>query len=424
MGFTLHRRALLAAALTVGWAGKVRGQAAAPPDFLAQVQTEGRWLPALGAAERFAMENSGSAATFGWQTVACLRAMIGDELGALTAWRASGTRRPRFTVTDRDLAAVTTGPAMRTIAERARMTRVVILNEAHHRSQCRHFARSLLPVLRKEGFDHFAAETFTPDVRKLEPGQPVSTHMGAYIGDPHYAELARSALVLGMRVSDYESGADQAKIDGDVFARANAREAAQVDNLVALLADRPHTKLFVYCGYDHLQETPAGRITWMAARLRERIGIDPLTIDQTAGLPLLGDDSDGQPYRDLAQRLKLTQPCVVWGEDARALTFDRYQGKVDLAVFHPAIPQIAGRPGWLAHDRSLRRLRVSTLRDRGPRLLQAFYLSETSAAVPADQTLADPVTGAAVLHLRPGRYRLAWETLEGRRDDRYVTVRV
>ena len=61
------------------------------------------------------------------------------------------------------------------------------------------------------------------------------------------------------------------------------REDAQTANLIeAVLGAAPETKLIVHVGHSHVAELPVHGTPWMAARLKERTGIDPLTISLTA----------------------------------------------------------------------------------------------------------------------------------------------
>ncbi len=90
-------------------------------------------------------------------------------------------------------------------------------------------------------------------------------------------------------------------------------------------------------------------------------------------------------------------------------------GWADLAVFHSALADVDGRPGWLAADPARRRVEVAA---PGPRqatvLLQAVHAVDADQAIPADQSvLATPEAASAVLFLRPGVYRLRLETEAG-----------
>lgn len=85
----------------------------------------------------------------------------------------------------------------------------------------------------------------------------------------------------------------------------------------------------------------------------------------------------------------------------------------DLIVLHPALPDVEGRPGWLAADGARRRVDVEVPPGEGPRLLQAVNKADVDPAIPADQLLIPHVGGACMLWVRPGVYRLRLETSAG-----------
>lgn len=109
--------------------------------------------------------------------------------------------------------------------------------------------------------------------------------------------------------------------------------------------------MFIYVGDSHNLEKPQVRqgdtVRWMALRLRELTGLDPLTIDQTAGLPT-GDAQRDDPVRRAVVAAHQPQvPSVLQdgqGQPVRVTPFQRN----DLQVFHPDPVPVGGRPGWLS----------------------------------------------------------------------------
>jgi hypothetical protein len=85
----------------------------------------------------------------------------------------------------------------------------------------------------------------------------------------------------------------------------------------------------------------------------------------------------------------------------------------DLFVFHPDLPDVHGRPGWLAADekRRLKTVELPRLIGAGPVLAQAFHFKDDDPAIPADQYLLTPGARGLNFFLRPGRYRIRLETL-------------
>lgn len=218
-------------------------------------------------------------------------------------------------------------------------------------------------------------------------------------------------MALGYRLVPYEQRDDQESSDPSLsHAATMTREQAQADNMKAALAADPDMRVLVFVGYGHLTEDgPA-----FGARFKADTGIDPLTVGQ-AGTGAFGPHvQDAPPVRALLERFRPVQPVVILTAGTRpasavsveALTAE----KTDLLLMHPSLPDIDGRPAWLAGDPARRRLEVAIPAGAGPRLLQAIHAADPDPAIPADQTLIDDAGGAVVLFLRPGRYRIRLET--------------
>lgn len=168
----------------------------------------------------------------------------------------------------------------------------------------------------------------------------------------------------------------------------------------------------MYVGYSHIRETPDLRGNlWLGGRLRAA-GVDPLTIEQSATGAFEPAGVSSPVARDIAARFPGVRSLVV--TDAGLIVGAQARG-ADLAVFHPRLDPVAGRPGWLAADptRRLRRL-GPRLETDGPLLVQAMRRGEDSLA-PADQYLLEPTSAEVVFFLRPGRYRLRVEHAGGHR---------
>lgn len=410
----ISRRTALLAGLAWAAVGPARAAASSPPGA---AQGEDLYLPELHRLEA-AVRNGDRSAI---QRLAWQRAFTGDEAGALAAW-ASLSSRPRTPVSP-DFSGATSEPALPAIVRASKGRRVVILNEAHHISRCRAFGAQVARALRPEGFSILAAEAFIPlpEARfaaRMEAGEAVTADLGLYTRDPVFAELMRQARAGGYRLAPYEMTRDQdAGADADRDARTAARESAQAGNLAALLNRNPDARLLVYCGFSHVAETPLGPTSWMAARLKALTGHDPLTIDQSVGIPAPVTEHEPPLVTAMLDHFRPTAPMIVrrreggfWG--------GYMEEAVDLTVFHPSLADIDGRPGWLATAPDRVR-RVFPLPPAGPgdRLVQAVPLAEASVpdVIPSDQYMAKPGAKEAVFFLRPGRYEIRVETDAGRR---------
>lgn len=175
------------------------------------------------------------------------------------------------------------GDAIDQLVELARSHSLVIINEHHAMPGHRVFIRELALRLKAEGFTHYAAETLSPMVTPTGDA-PVRTNEGYYTADPVMARLISDVRAAGYTLVPYEQRGEQsAPEDAPLEEQISMREDAQTANLIeAVLGAAPETKLIVHVGHSHVAELPVHGTPWMAARLKERTGIDPLTISLTA----------------------------------------------------------------------------------------------------------------------------------------------
>jgi hypothetical protein len=394
-----------------------RSAFATEPERAREPADAGLYLPDLVRFE--AAVRGGDRSKTQW--LAWQRAFAGDEAGALAAW-ASLRSRPWDPVSP-DFSGATSEPALPAIVRASRGRRIVILNEAHHVSRCRAFGAQVARVLRPHGFGILAAEAFSPkhEVRfaaRMAAAEAVTADLGLYTRDPVFAEMMRQARADGYRLTPYElTAAQEAGPDADRDQRIAARETAQAENLAALLNSDRDARLLVYCGFSHVAETPLGPTSWMAARLKALTGLDPLTIDQSIWIPAPVREHEPPLVTAMLDRFQPTTPMTVHRPDG-ASWGGYMEEAVDMTVFHPRLPDIDGRPGWLATAPDRRRM-AFTLPEPSPpgSLLQAVPLAEAAEpnAVPSDQYMAKPGAREAVFFLRPGRYEIRMETDAGRR---------
>lgn len=376
---------------------------------------EGRYLPRW-------LELLEDSSDFGRAIRPQFAAFVGNEIRV--------PRQRRSTTTPVTLSAdARTEDAVKRIVTASAGRRVVMLNEAHDAPRHRSFLARLLRALRPEGFTHLAAETFanstgpTPDIVDYRAGRPFNPGYGWYTWDPVFAEAVREAAELGYGFMRYEERRDQEDPKAtDSKARIARREQSQADNFIAQFSTHPGARVLVYVGYSHLREGPdPGGNVWFAARLKEKSGIDPLTIEQSATGSFGPHAPDPALTQAILNRFRPTVPIIV--EDGTGVLGARSH-TADLAVFHPNLPDVSGRPGWLAADpkRRLARATIPADLQKGLVLVQALHASDPEVAVPADQYLAPYGAREAVFFLRPGRYRVRLETETGFRQLGRLTV--
>ena len=307
--------------------------------------------------------------------------------------------------------------ALPAIVAGARKTSIVILNEAHHSPRDRLFGLEVARALRPLGYDLLAAETFDNNssaVERMARERFPRRSTGAYLKEPVFADFVRQALALGYTPLAYEQTGEQRRAGEPGIP---GREEAEADNLAAIVRAHPDRKILIYVGFHHVTEAPidegSERIEWMAARLKKKVGIDPLTIEQTE----LAEDATSHLGREAwalaAPRLKRTSILRL---DGRPLAFGPYAQAVDLQVLHPATRLRDGRPEWLAAlGRSPRAVPAALLPKHGRRLIQAFLASEPEDAVPLDQVIAEAGKPAPPLMLPRARIRFAFQDPEPKR---------
>lgn len=278
-------------------------------------------------------------------------------------------------------------PALTGIEELAKSHTLVIINESHSRPRHRVFIGEVVERLRAAGFTHYAAETLSIEGAARASGQTIASD-GWYTHDPVHARMLEDIRASGMALVAYEQREDQGRGDEEPSIEESMarREEAQAVNLIeAVLGAAPETRMVVHVGYAHAEEVPF-HLAYMAARLKEKTGIDPLTLDLTQCAP-----SGGEAV--------LTDKLSRWGKPASIGT--------DLAVRLPEVTFTQGRPNYR---------RVQGARDvpvpkglkpvSGIVMIEARQTGEGDEIVPVDRLLLQPDEEVPLI-LPPGDYAVA-----------------
>ena len=281
------------------------------------------------------------------------------------------------------------GDELSTIADHAADTRIVIVNEAHDRPHHREFTRRLAIRLATLGYTHFAAEALDPDTITHDAVPYARTNFGTYINEPVFGSLVRAAKELGLVLVAYDSGISDAEAALEPVEHVRLREERQASRLAEVIVDLPESeRILIHVGYSHAAEVPIGgvggnHIEWMAARLKQRTGIDPLTIDQTDCL----SDSDRIQFAAASPR--------------------HADGQHDLLVAHPALKLVDGRPEWRAAG-PVNQVAIpeGLISESARTIVEARYVDEPMEAVPIDRVMLWP--GESIPLLLPvGAYWIA-----------------
>lgn len=276
------------------------------------------------------------------------------------------------------------------VAERARSTRIVIVNESHDIPWHRMFTESLLRALWDQGFRYLAAEAFGDGIGNYPDEDFGRIDAGFYATESTFGSLIRTAKQLGYNLIHYESIPDET--DLSVAEQIALREEGQANNLMArVFALDPSARVVIHVGYSHAAEVPIPSspgitMPWMAARLKEKSGIDPLTIDQTY-CRSSGDD------------LQLVKPSGRMP-----------LGAFDFAIAYPEVSTIQARATWrLSGGMRLVNPPNGAIPVSGRAILEARPVDEPNVAIPVDRLLL--LAGESIpLVLPSGEFRLSVTT--------------
>ena len=178
--------------------------------------------------------------------------------------------------------------------------KLVMFNENHFYPNHRTAITELLPGLYDIGFRYLALEALEYDENDdINHRDGLKIDDGFYTREPRFIELIRKAKSLGMTLVSY----DNPEADGN-------RERIQAENIYnKTFLDDPEGRTIVLAGISHIFETEDRKgKEWMASYFKEKYGIDPVTISQTAfnnyhedveGAVLFDSDSLGPEYSSM-----------------------------------------------------------------------------------------------------------------------------
>lgn len=362
------------------------------------------------------------------QGLGTMRSFVGDLDGSLRAMSAVFTPSGRSALkplSERQLELVEKSlaeDAIAAIVREAKSRQIVTLNEAHNMPMHRAFAMRLARELRKLGFTHLACEGFIvmqpngnlPAPGPVDAGYPTATS-GYYVQEPHFGEFIRDAARDGWKFVSYE----HSRIEPGLSPRerVTSREGGQAQNLIdKIFSHQPDAKVFVYAGYAHaakgaLPFSDSKSMEWMAARLKTKTGIDPLTIDQTTQYAVPDRLGETQLYRALLAKHNLKTPFVVRDAQGKSILVNQPSEAFDFQIVYPDYGTDNGIPVWrkIIAGRVEHAVPSSLLPASGRRLVYAFASDEPSAAIPVDLALLEAGKPAPKLMLPPGKYRIGYE---------------
>jgi hypothetical protein len=295
-------------------------------------------------------------------------------------------------------------PAVEAIAKAAANRQIVMINEAHHVPQHRVSTIELLKALKKQGYKYFAAETlFETDAALNKRGYPLTTS-GAYLEEPIYGDLVRTALRLGYKVIPYDLGGGG----------PDARERGAATNLKdRIFQNDPQAKVLIHVGYGHNSEgTRANGNRLLAGYLKELTGIDALTIDQTVMTERSAPAFEPSLYRLVTAQYKPEKPLVF--QNSKAEFWALKNSGRDITLFSPRTVYLNNRPTWLRLNGERREylLPKDVCGAETHCLVRARFAGESAEAVSIDQIEAKTNRANALL-LPKGNFIIEVQDVSG-----------
>jgi hypothetical protein len=288
--------------------------------------------------------------------------------------------------------------------------RLVMLNEAHHLPMCRLFALQLLDSLKKNGFNYLALETLIHNNKINKRGFPALGD-GFYQQEPMFAEFIRQAVLKGFKIIDYDDSGDTTEClpppDAHRFYCNNLREEGATKRIAAVFKADPKAKVFVYVGHAHnykdyyiaqRQRREGQKWKFLAIQLKEKLGFDPLSINQVDMVERSIKAYEDPMYRCVWREFAPEESVVLVKRDGKSWLKPDFETMLDAYVFHPRTSQEIpyewlGKVGFKKYN-----LDVSDIKDGY--LTQVFYKKELDVvnkkAIPA---LNLPMRGATKLEL-------------------------
>lgn len=349
------------------------------------------------------------------QKLMTMRSLTGDSTGAAEAfrWRYFLSKsKPSIAQENQEtLESVTAENALEAIVAKAKMHQIVILNEAHQEPIHRVFAAKVARELKKIGFNYLAGETFRPNIPQ-QPGY-VDTSMGFYLREPMFGEFIRNAIKDKWNFVGYDVYPEGQNI-ADL---AREREFGAAQNIIRQIFSKdPNAKVFIYVGYGHARKEPAytdeKTYASLAAVLQHRLGVEPLTINQSDMFSHGDKETDNPVYRKVLERFPSSNPIVLKKTEGEYAVLSGRPG-YDMEVFHPDGTMLSetGRPIWMQKAAGLHALAIPSEllpKDRR-RLIQAFHVEDGPNAVPADMVMVEVGRPPKALMLPAGKFRLTYE---------------
>ncbi len=341
-----------------------------------------------------------------YQIMATNFSYVGNYKKALEYWDIqSDTNSTNFD--EKSIENISFKSAKSFILKKAKSERVIMFNEAHHMPLHRAFILSLLPELKKQGFNYLALEALNYlDENNLNARKSVTQSTGTYTAEPVYAELINLALTQGFKIIAYEEKGFCSESGLDCRIK---REKEQALNLSNFMKTDSSAKIIVIAGYDHIMENNSFKM--MAQYFQENTMINPLTIDQVDMCERSNIKCEEPTYRFISKKHSFKEPMVGFLNSSPIVLSDK-KGKVDVQVIFPRTSFENDRPNWWNTFQTKKKFDLNYLTSKVEKkkwvIIQAFDVKNyDSNAIPTDQmafNLSIDTLSDKYLYLNKGDY--------------------
>ncbi len=288
--------------------------------------------------------------------------------------------------------------------------RLVMLNEAHHSPMCRLFAIHLLDSLKLNGFNYLALETLISNNKINKRGFPALGD-GFYSQEPMFAEFIRQAVLKGFKIVSYDDDGDTQECipppDAHRFYCNNLREENAAKRIINIFKKDADAKVFVFVGHGHnfkdyyitqRQRREGQKWKFLAIQLKEKLGFDPLSINQVDMVERSIKAYEDPMYRCVWREFAPEESVILVKKDGKSWLKPDFETMLDAYVFHPRTSQEIPYE-WLAKV-GFKKYNLDVSNIKEGYLTQVFYKNEVEIvgkkAIPA---LNLPMRGEANLEL-------------------------
>ncbi|RRJ91987.1 hypothetical protein EG240_04170 [Paenimyroides tangerinum] len=268
---------------------------------------------------------------FALQIAATNFAFQGDYRQALKTWNEQRPNQKEIKLTEFDslfLAKSKVISAKEYILEKSKEEEIIILNELHHNSSHRKFARSLLKGLYDNGYRYLGLEAL--DDNQINDRKFATIESGYYTSEPEFGNFIKEALDLGFTLFGYEAS-ETDNWDTDKWKN---REIAQAQNIYKFMQNHTDGKYFIYCGAGHAFEGDNnGRGKSMAGVLSDLTKINPLTIDQNR----YSDKGENRYNQPLTKLVQSNVPSILINSEETIFRSNSTSYETDISIIQPII---------------------------------------------------------------------------------------